>query len=72
MPQALSRIRPAVARNELGWLSTLEDVESRIAFVERGATGLHYRATSGPIETHYLQGLPKRDWTLLVNGVHTH
>ncbi|MCH8944277.1 MAG: cupin domain-containing protein [Proteobacteria bacterium] len=72
MPQALSRIRPAVTRNEIGWLATLEDVESRIVFVERGANGLHYRAKSGPFETQYLQGLPKRDWTLLVHDVEKH
>ena len=72
MPQALSRIRPAVTRNELGWLATLEDVESRIVFVERGAHGLHYRAESGPFETQYLQALPQRDWTLLVHDVEKH
>ena len=72
MPQALSRIRPAVTRNELGWLATLEDVESRIVFIERGASGSRYRVESGPFDVQYLQSLPKRDWTLLVHDVEKH
>ena len=35
MPAALPRIRPSVTRNELGWLATLDDVESRIAALEK-------------------------------------
>ena len=72
MPQALARIRPAVTRNELAWLATLEDVESRLVFVDRRAHRTRYRAESGPFEAEYLQALPKRDWTLSVHDVEKH
>ena len=32
MPQALFPLRPSITRNELAWLATLDDVESRIVF----------------------------------------
>ncbi len=72
MPGALGKLRPAVTRNELGWLATLEDVESRIIFVDRGGSHLRYRAETGPFDPEYLQDLPKRDWTLLVHDVEKH
>jgi 50S ribosomal protein L16 3-hydroxylase len=72
MPQALERIRPSISRNELGWLATLEDVESRLVFVERDGQRTRYRVESGPFEPEYLQELPKRDWTLLVHDVEKH
>ena len=72
MPQALDRVRPAVTRNELAWLATLEDVESRIVFVDRSGSGTRYRVESGPFDADFLQALPKRDWTLLVHDVEKH
>ena len=72
MPAALECIRPAITRNELGWLATLEDVESRLVFVDRSAGKTRYRAESGPFTDAYLQNLPKRDWTLLVHDVEKH
>jgi 50S ribosomal protein L16 3-hydroxylase len=72
MPAALERVRPAITRNELGWLATLADVESRLVFVERDGKRCRYRAETGPFEPEYLQGLPKRDWTLLVHDVEKH
>jgi 50S ribosomal protein L16 3-hydroxylase len=72
MPHALQRVRPAVTRNELGWLATLEDVESRLVFTERGGDRVRYRAESGPFDPDYLAGLPRRDWTLLVHDVEKH
>jgi len=74
MPQALGRIRPAVTRNELGWLATLEDVESRLVFTERNHSDdrVRYSAETGPFEPEYLNALPKRDWTLLVHDVEKH
>lgn len=72
MPGALQRIRPAITRNELGWLATLEDVESRLVFVDRTGIRPRYRAESGPFAAEYLQQLPKRDWTLLVHDVEKH
>ena len=72
MPQALDRVRPSISRNELGWLATLDDVESRLVFVDRSGPHAHYRVEAGPFESHYLQNLPKRDWTLLVHDVEKH
>lgn len=72
MPQALQRLQPAVTRNELGWLATLEDVESRLVFTERDGDRVRYRAESGPFDPDYLVELPKRDWTLLVHDVEKH
>ena len=50
----------------------LEDVESRLVFVERSKNRCRYRAETGPFEAEYLQDLPKRDWTLLVHDVEKH
>lgn len=72
MPQALARVRPAVTRNELGWLATLDDVESRLVFTERNGDRRRYSAETGPFEPDYLAALPKRDWTLLVHDVEKH
>ncbi len=72
MPQALPRVRPSVSRNELGWLATLEDVESRLVFTDRSEDQVRYIAEMGPFDTDYLAALPKRDWTLLVHDVEKH
>ncbi len=72
MSAALERVRPAVTRNELGWLATLDDVESRIVFTERDDDRLRYRAETGPFGEEYLATLPRRDWTLLVHDVEKH
>lgn len=72
MPGALPKIRPAITRNELGWLATLEDVESRLVFVDRSTEKRRYRVESGPFDPEYLKHLPKRDWTLLVHDVEKH
>jgi 50S ribosomal protein L16 3-hydroxylase len=73
MPGALERVRPAVTRNELAWLSTLDDVESRLVFTRRGdEERIRYTAETGPFDPDYLAALPKRDWTLLVHDVEKH
>ena len=72
MPAALPRIRPAVTRNELAWLATLDDVESRLVFTQRDGTRVHYSAEAGPFDEPYLAALPPRDWTLLVHDVEKH
>lgn len=72
LPQAVERLRPAVSRNELAWLATLDDVESRLVFTDRGGGRVRYRAESGPFDAGYLVGLPRRDWTLLVHDVEKH
>ncbi len=72
MPQAITSIRPAITRNELAWLATLEDVESRIVFTWNDRGRRRYRAETGPFDSAYLEALPKRDWTLLVHDVEKH
>ncbi len=72
MPAALPRIRPAITRNELAWLATLDDVESRLVFTQRSGERVRYRAETGPFDTAYLAALPARDWTLLVHDVEKH
>ena len=72
MLQAAEALRPTVTRNELAWLATLEDVESRIVFTDRGNKRTLYRVETGPFDTAFLQALPKRDWTLLVHDVDKH
>lgn len=72
MPGAQQRLRPAVTRNELGWLATLDDVESRIVFAERQDGRCRYRVETGPFDSETLANLPKRDWTLLVHDVEKH
>ena len=72
MPVAIESIKPRITRNELGWLATLDDVESRLVFAERDGERIRYRAETGPFSVEYLQRLPKRDWTLLVHDVEKH
>ena len=72
MPQAIDAMRPAVTRNELAWLATLDDVESRLVFSDRADEQIRYRVETGPFEVEYLQTLPKRDWSLLVHDVEKH
>ena len=72
MPQAIEVMRPTITRNELAWLATLDDVESRVVFTDRGEEQIHYRVETGPFDTSFLQALPKRDWSLLVHDVEKH
>jgi 50S ribosomal protein L16 3-hydroxylase len=72
MPAAFERRCGTVTRNELAWLATLDDVESRIVYTDRSGSALRYRAVSGPFDEDYLRGLPQRDWTLLVHDVEKH
>ena len=72
MPQAIKSMRPAVSRNELAWLATLEDVESRIVFTHYDEGRTRYRVETGPFDRQFLQALPGRDWSLLVHDVDKH
>lgn len=72
MPRAIDSMRPAITRNELAWLATLDDVESRIVYTERPKQRTRYRVETGPFDPAFLQALPKRDWSLLVHDVEKH
>ncbi|GMR17413.1 MAG: cupin domain-containing protein [Gammaproteobacteria bacterium] len=72
MPGALAADLPLLTPDELGWLATLDDVESRLIFTERSGAGCSYRLQHGPFSSDTLAALPERDWTLLVQDVEKH
>ncbi len=72
MPGAVEKMTPTVTRNELAWLATLDDVESRIVFTRRADERTRYVTETGPFDETFLGALPKRDWTLLVHDVEKH
>jgi len=72
MPQAIGSMRPTITRNELAWLATLDDVESRIVTTIRENERTRYHVETGPFDTAFLEALPKRNWTLLVHDVEKH
>ena len=63
---------PAVDPDELAWLATLEDVESRLIFTDRHTGRTTYRMESGPFPPARLESLPPTDWTLLVQDTEKH
>ena len=63
---------PMLSPEELAWLATQPDVESRIVFTDRTDADVRYRLEHGPFEESYLAGLPDRDWTILVQDVDKH
>ena len=72
LPGALDSESPALSGEELAWLATLDDVESRLVFTERHDGGTRYRVESGPFDEELLSSLPDSDWTLLVQDVEKH
>jgi 50S ribosomal protein L16 3-hydroxylase len=72
MPQALPDALPELSRDELGWLATLDDVESRLVFSESGNSATNYRVEHGPFDEKLLAALPAENWTLLVQDVEKH
>lgn len=70
--RAIDKLAPAITRNELAWLATLDDVESRLVFTDRSRGTVRYTAESGPFAPERLASLPERDWTLLVHDVEKH
>lgn len=70
MPGALEHLVPALGPDEIAWLATLPDVESRLVFRDREHDG--YRLEHGPFDEAELTRLPDRDWTLLVQDVDKH
>ena len=71
MPAALSDL-PLLSADELAWLATQPDVESRLVFTEEANEQIGYRLEHGPFEADYLASLPERNWTLLVQDVEKH
>ncbi len=72
MPQALPAGLPELDSDELAWLATLSDVESRLIFSEHNGDTTSYRVEHGPFDDKLLAALPPHDWTLLVQDVEKH
>lgn len=62
---AVPQFRATLSRDELFALAERDDVQSRLVQHERGT----YTQDEGPFRRTQLARLPRRDWTLLVQGV---
>lgn len=76
LPKSIDPLTPSLTPDELAWLATQDDVESRLVFTEYDQDGSNcrtrYRVEDGPFESEYLGSLPDRNWTLLVQDVEKH
>ena len=63
---------PLPDADELAWLATQDDVESRLVLTEHGDGEARYRAEAGPFDAARLGSLPPSDWTLLIHDVEKH
>ena len=72
IPGGLPLDLPVLDADELAWLATLDDVESRLIITERSGDACQYRMQHGPFSSEQLAALPDADWTLLVQDVEKH
>jgi 50S ribosomal protein L16 3-hydroxylase len=72
MPDAIADAIPELTPDELAWLATLDDVESRVIFTDAADGESRYRVEQGPFDEKTLSLLPEQDWTLLVQDVDKH
>jgi 50S ribosomal protein L16 3-hydroxylase len=72
MPAALGPELPQLSPDDLAWLATQPDVESRLIFTDRDGADVRYRVLTGPFDEQTLSGLPEQDWTLLIQDVEKH
>jgi 50S ribosomal protein L16 3-hydroxylase len=72
VPDAIGTLPAILPPEELAWLATQDDVESRLVFTERSNDKTLYRVETGPFDENKLANLPERDWTLLVQDVDKH
>ena len=72
LPSAVDRPLPVLDADELAWLATQPDVESRLVFTDRANDKLSYRVEHGPFKESDLNALPAGDWTLLVQDIEKH
>jgi len=68
-PAAMPGFRPPITPDELAGLACEEEVESRLVI---GNVATRFRLEHGPFEEDRFGGLPRRDWTLLVQDVDKH
>ncbi|MDX1406091.1 MAG: cupin domain-containing protein, partial [Woeseiaceae bacterium] len=72
MPKAIEFSHPELDADELAWLATQHDVESRIVFTHVDGTSTSYEVEDGPFDEHFLGQLPATNWTLIVQDVEKH
>jgi 50S ribosomal protein L16 3-hydroxylase len=63
---------PTLSPDELAWLATLPDVESRLIYTHDNDTTCSYSVEHGPFDDATLMKLPDSNWTLLVQDVEKH
>lgn len=63
---------PEIDPDELAWLATLDDVESRLVLTELRDGAPFYRVETGPFAEQELEALPGQDWTLLIQDAEKH
>jgi 50S ribosomal protein L16 3-hydroxylase len=68
-PGAMPGFVPPISPDELAGLACEEEVESRLV---QGNVGGRFQMEHGPFEESRFEGLPERDWTLLVQDVDKH
>lgn len=71
LPQGIAEL-PRLDADEVAWLATQEEVESRLVYTEITADKASYRIEHGPFTAEQLAGLPEKNWTLLVQDVDKH
>ena len=72
LPHGVPHMAPVIDDDELAWLATEDDVESRLVFTEVNKGKVRYRVEHGPFTADFLQSLPATNWTLLVQDVDKH
>lgn len=72
LPSGMDPSRPTLSPDELAWLATLPDVESRLIYTHDNGTICSYSIEHGPFDEADLMRLPESNWTLLVQDVDKH
>lgn len=72
LPSGISPLQPALSPDELAWLATLPDVESRLIRTHESGGTCTYSVEHGPFDDDVLMRLPDSNWTLLVQDVEKH
>lgn len=65
-------LNPTLSPDELAWLATLPDVESRLIYTHDDGGRRSYSVEHGPFDDTTLMKLPDSNWTLLVQDVEKH
>ena len=71
-PIGLQPDLPRISGEELAWLATQPDVESRIVYTQLDDPDEPYSLVNGPFADDELATLPDKNWTLLVQDVEKH